>query len=77
MTAKINNKGQSMGRGGGHINWKVKVMDTHRQKRQERGTEACSCDSADLTGLGSSAAVPMAFGVHRWGKIYSSVKGYL
>lgn len=35
-------------------------MDTHRKKRQGRGTEACSCDSADLTGLGSSAAVPLA-----------------
>lgn len=35
-------------------------MDTHREKRQERGTEARSCDSADLTGLGSSAAVPLA-----------------
>ena len=32
-----------------------------RKKRQDSETETCPCDSADLTGLGLSAAVPLAF----------------
>lgn len=31
------------------------------ERERDRQTEACPCDSADLTGLGFSAAVPPAF----------------
>lgn len=34
---------------------------TERKDRREREIEPCPCDSADLTGLGLCAAVPLAF----------------
>uniref|UniRef100_A0A665X3C4 Uncharacterized protein n=1 Tax=Echeneis naucrates TaxID=173247 RepID=A0A665X3C4_ECHNA len=40
----------------------VRVRDHRRERKTiERETEACLCDSVDLTGLGFSAAVPPAF----------------
>lgn len=52
------------------------------ERRQERQTAPCPCDSADLTGLGLSAAVPLAFvriagenSIPVWEAIYSPTQG--
>ncbi len=37
------------------------VTESETERKDKRETETCPCDSADLTGLGLSAAVPLAF----------------
>lgn len=57
-------------------------MGQRHQMRLKKETDACSCDSADLTGLGLSAAVPLAFiriagenSIPVWEAIYSPTQG--